>query len=119
MSQRLARLPSIHTLEKPERRREPRHPTSQGVLVRCDAALRGGAWLIDISPYGCALHGESLALRAGLIVTLRPIEAPHDARTDLNAIVRWVRAEAAGLEFLRPVSHSASAWQSILSTSQP
>ncbi|MCJ2181317.1 PilZ domain-containing protein [Novosphingobium sp. 1949] len=123
MSQRLARLPSIHTLKPAERRREGRHPSRHGVVVRCDAALRGSAWLIDISPYGCALWGRGLALRCGVVVTLRPIEAPHSAETDLDAIVRWIREDTAGLEFLRPLTGSAkrpaAVWQAIVSESPP
>ncbi|MEJ2408952.1 MAG: PilZ domain-containing protein [Novosphingobium sp.] len=65
--------------------------------------------LADISLHGCCLQTESDELRQGGFVS---IGLGNDSM--LPAIVRWVRGQAAGMEFLRPVPANQTAWHDLM-----
>lgn len=116
MTAQLDRLPSIHTIRARERRREPRYPTNCPVCLYTGGARLGAVWLVDVSPHGCCIHSPDLEIRAGVFVALGARGTlPAAAEPPLlEAIVRWVRANAAGLEFLHSVPDDARFWQDLI-----
>ncbi|MBS0481744.1 MAG: PilZ domain-containing protein [Proteobacteria bacterium] len=69
------------------------------------------ARLHDISVYGCNVICQVDWLRPGSFVTVRISQ-----ERSIQAIVRWIRGESSGIEFLRPIpddeAHSlAELWQ--------
>ncbi len=63
------------------------------------------AELGDISTHGCSIRSDADWLRMGMFIT---VQLGEDA--SLEAIIRWVREDAAGLEFLRPISPDQLEW---------
>jgi len=63
----------------------------------------------DLSTHGCFVRSTSGWLRVGRFVSVSLGDDPP-----LRAIVRWVREEAAGLEFLRPIPMERSEWHALM-----
>lgn len=63
----------------------------------------------EVSAHGCSIRCASGWLRAGRYVS---IGLEEDA--PLRAIVRWVREDTAGLEFLRPVPPESIEWRALM-----
>jgi len=92
-----------------DRRRETRHTTCFEARLE---STRGGSMavlLADVSLHGCSVRGTSDWLRQGAFVSIGLGESPT-----LAAIVRWVRGDAAGMEFLRPVPGERHEWHDLM-----
>lgn len=63
----------------------------------------------DVSAHGCSVRCASGWLRAGRFVSIALDDAPA-----LRAIVRWVRDDIAGLEFLRPIPPERGEWHALM-----
>jgi hypothetical protein len=59
---------------------------------------RSKALVCDVSVHGCSLKTDSTWMRMGQFISLR-----LSSDWTIQAIVRWVRDERAGIEFLRPI----------------
>ena len=75
-----------------------RKPTRGSVLVQNSRGDRCIALLRDISTYGCNLLTEAEWMRPGNYITIR-----LGSERTIQAIVRWTRDGAKGVEFLRPI----------------
>jgi hypothetical protein len=80
-------------------RKVERRAVVGAVTIQSNAGERASARLRDISTYGCNLLSGADWLRMGRFITLR-----LSKERSLQAIVRWTRDGAAGIEFLRPIS---------------
>jgi hypothetical protein len=67
--------------------------TSNG--ERCQARIR------DVSVFGCSLICDTNLLRTGMFVT---VQLTDD--WSIQAVVRWVRDQMSGVEYLRPISEA-------------
>jgi hypothetical protein len=82
-------------------RQADRRSVAGAVLIQSNNGDRTSARLRDISAYGCNLSCEADWLRMGRFISLRI----GKDRT-IQAIVRWSRDGATGIEFLRPISNA-------------
>jgi hypothetical protein len=69
------------------------------VLVQSAHGQSSTRHLRDISVHGCNLIGEAEWLKTGMFLTVH-----LSSERSIQAIVRWVRGDACGIEFLRPIS---------------
>ncbi|TCM40027.1 MULTISPECIES: PilZ domain-containing protein [Novosphingobium] len=109
MNAPLARLKACSPQARDERRREDRHITCHEATLE---SLRGGCMgvqLADVSAHGCSVRGEATWLRQGAFVSIR-----LGTSAKLDAIVRWVRGDAAGMEFLHPVPADRFDWHDLM-----
>ncbi|MFM2302085.1 MAG: hypothetical protein RLZZ84_1821 [Pseudomonadota bacterium] len=98
----IARLPG-HAA--PRTRQTDRQSASGTVLVQSSHGERATKRLRDISTHGCNLVGETDWLRMGIFVTIS-----LSSERSIQAIVRWVRGDACGVEFLRPIPDAEADW---------
>ncbi|MDE2596988.1 MAG: PilZ domain-containing protein [Sphingomonadales bacterium] len=91
---------------RPLTRKATRHATSAQVVVLTTTGRDIRARLADLSDYGCNVRGNVSALRSGSFISLR-----LDGGKPVQALVRWVRDDAAGVEFLRPIGDDHPDWQ--------
>lgn len=114
MTAPLARLMATPPRVRDDRRREQRH------AVRYDAVLESARGesipvrLADISPHGCNVRGLTDWLRPGAFIAIRLGNDIGDDEPALQAIVRWVRGDAAGMEFVRPVPAARRDWHNLM-----
>jgi hypothetical protein len=113
MTVKLARLENVpersDSALAANRRREPRFSTwfdAHLENARGDAAK---VLLAEVSLHGCRIQADQTWIRVGGFVSIR-----IDEGTRLQAIVRWVRDGAAGMEFLRPIPHDCSEWHDLM-----
>ena len=66
--------------------------------------------IADLSTHGCCLRSEADWLRLGSFVSI----SLGEDEPGLQAIVRWVRDGACGLEFLRPVPSDRPEWHELM-----
>lgn len=92
-----------------DRRRAPRAMVALEAEVRSSRGERASMTIANISVHGCNINGDADWLRLGSFVTVE-----HQAGEALSAIVRWVRGNSAGLEFLRPVPAGHAAWHNLI-----
>lgn len=85
---------------RPLTRKSDRRAATGAVLVQSSHGDRETARLNDISPFGCNILCEAEWLRLGGFIAIRPND-----KVVVQAIVRWVRDGACGVEFLRPLAH--------------
>lgn len=112
MNAPLGRLSAVAQLPETnarERRREPRHTTCFEARVESTRGSTMDVVLADVSLHGCCVRGESEWLRQGAFVSIGLGNSPT-----LAAIVRWVRGDAAGMEFLRPVPNECHEWHDLM-----
>ncbi len=66
--------------------------------------------VIDLSTHGCGINGDaSSSMRLGMILSIR-----LDDERPIQAIIRWIRGEVAGIEFFRPITADQSGWRALL-----
>lgn len=82
-----------------QRRRAGRFPVRLVVDVSIFAGATYRSSLVDLSEHGCSLQSDSPPVKAGQFVTVNLSPSQQSA-----AIVRWVRGDLAGVEFLHPIS---------------
>jgi hypothetical protein len=93
----------------PGRRKAPRTLTSTEARV---ASSHGDSAIMiigNVSTHGCNVRGPADWLRLGSFVAVG-----IEGSAPLQAIVRWVRDDSAGLEFMRPVPSDNMAWRAML-----
>lgn len=94
-----------------DRRREPRHPTCFEATLEFSNGTYASALLADVSLHGCCVRTDADSLRQGAFVSIG-----LGAEPKMPAIVRWVRGNAAGMEFLRQVPTHRHDWQAMMDT---
>jgi hypothetical protein len=62
------------------------------------SGLRDKAHISDISPRGCCLTTQALAVRPGMRVVIRP-----QGLEGVAGVVRWIEGHIAGVEFDAPL----------------
>ncbi|TCM21609.1 PilZ domain-containing protein [Novosphingobium sp. PhB165] len=92
-----------------ERRREQRHATRYSASVESSRGEQAGVVLADVSLHGCCISGEAVWLRQGAFVSIRIGQG-----ATLKAVVRWVRGDSAGMEFLHAVPSDAREWHELM-----
>jgi len=86
---------------RPMTRRAVRFAATSRVSVQSSHGDRSKAFLRDVSTFGCSLESDAIWMRSGMFVS---IGLSRDWA--VQAVVRWVRAGSAGVEFLRPISEA-------------
>ena len=99
MAAKLKSVPAPQRQAIPQTRRATRFRSQTRAMVRSSHGDRSKALVCDVSVHGCCLQTDAAWLRLGQFVTLR-----LSSDWSIQAIVRWVRDERAGVEFLRPIS---------------
>lgn len=92
-----------------DRRRERRHVTRFDATLEMSQGRRLPVLLADISLHGCCVEIDGEAPRQGAFVSIG-----LDERSMLPAIVRWVRGNAVGMEFLRAIPADQFEWHDLL-----
>ncbi|MGO4169844.1 PilZ domain-containing protein [Novosphingobium sp. PhB55] len=110
MNASLARLMPSPARARDDRRREHRHVTCYDATLESARGGPASVQLADVSSHGCSVRGDADWLRPGAFVSIR-LETGAPA---LQAIVRWVRGDAAGMEFLRPVPAERLDWLDLM-----
>jgi hypothetical protein len=108
MNHPLARL-RAETDTTENRRREPRYNAVYDATIINMLGKAASALLVDISRHGACVRSDAAWLRPGSFIKIAIAE---DDR--LEAVVRWVRDGAAGMEFLNPVSADREAWLALM-----
>ena len=101
----LARLAASSREMAEERRQHPRHPASAIALVRSIYGQETESTLVDISLHGCCVRCEASWLKTGSFVAVSLEGEPA-----LQALIRWVRNGAAGMELLGPIPPERTEW---------
>jgi len=96
-------------LSMDDRRREPRHSTCFEATLEFSNGSYASALLADVSLHGCCIRTDADWLRQGAFVSIG-----LGAEPKMPAIVRWVRGNAAGMEFLRQVPVNRTDWHTLM-----
>jgi hypothetical protein len=112
MSTKLARLPATSEEPGAERRQFPRHEAWATAMLRSSHGEETEANIADVSTHGCCIKCEAEWLRTGSFVSIGLEDEPP-----LQAIIRWVRDGATGMEFLRPIPPERTEWHALLESS--
>jgi len=92
-----------------DRRRESRVPARFSAVLRFSDGASSEVELADVSTHGCCVRSEDAGLRIGRFVSVG-----LDEESMLQAVVRWVRDGAAGMEFLRPIPPERCEWYDLM-----
>ncbi|MCJ2177008.1 PilZ domain-containing protein [Novosphingobium album (ex Hu et al. 2023)] len=92
-----------------DRRRERRHTTHFEAMLETSQGRRHPVLLADISHHGCCVQSNGDGLRQGAFVSIGLCD-----NSMLPAIIRWVRGQAAGMEFLRAVPADQTEWLDLM-----
>ena len=109
MAARLARFDNDAQGSEPDRRREPRYDAGVKATMESSKGDRVDVSLAEISLHGCSVTGDATWLRTGSVVSIAITDA-----APLQAIVRWVRGDAAGMEFLWPITSDRTDWHALI-----
>ena len=109
MSRKLARLPTAANKAEAERRQSPRYSALTAATLVSSRGETAQVSMVDVSTHGCCVSCDAGWLRTGAFVAIGLDENPM-----LQAIVRWVRDDSAGMEFLRPIPPERSEWYALL-----
>ena len=90
-------------LGRPMTRKATRRKVQAMVVVRSSQGERASARLRDVTIFGCNIETEAGWLRMGSFISVR-----LNSELTVQAIVRWVRGTACGIEFLRPLPYDAA-----------
>ncbi len=101
------------TVDVQERRKAVRRAVDTQVRVSNSAEERCDARISDLSLHGCNVKCEAVWLRIGAFIS---IELGEDR--PVEGIVRWVRDDSCGVEFLHPLSHDLEDWQTLIGQSE-
>lgn len=99
MAAKLKIDPALQRQPVPQTRRATRLRSHARAMLRSSHGDRSRALVRDVSVHGCSLETDAPWLRMGQFVSLR-----LSTEWTVQAIVRWVRDERAGIEFLRPIT---------------
>lgn len=109
MEASIARLERGLPRVKPDRRKEARYSAWHEITLVSSQDERCDALVADVSMHGCSVRAEATWLKTGSIVSIGLGESEL-----LQAIIRWVRNDAAGMEFLRPIPSDQIEWQDLI-----
>ncbi len=115
MSTRQARLTkqprrnSVSEATGAERRKSPRHSARNAATLLSSQGESAKAMLVDVSTHGCCVKCAAEWVRTGAFVAIGIDDYPR-----LQAIVRWVRDDSAGMEFLRPIPAERREWHALM-----
>ena len=109
MTVQFERLAPVSEPSGQERRKVARAIVSASAILATAHGDRTPVMIGDVSTHGCNIRSDVAWLRTGRFVAM---ELGDDA--PLQAVIRWVRNGAAGLEFLRPVSEDYHDWQALI-----
>lgn len=113
MTVKLARLESIPEIDESKagrnRRREPRFSTWFDARIDNGRGESVNVLLAEVSLHGCRIQADEPWLRVGGFLSIR-----IEQGAQLQAIVRWVRDGAAGMEFLRPIPADCGEWHDLM-----
>ena len=109
MKSALARFDPSSATNPVERRRQQRHRLGHPAILRTSDGSETDIKLRDLSHSGCNIEGTDDNLRPGSFVSIGL--GPEDF---IGAIVRWVRADRAGMEFLREIAPDRTAWTELM-----
>lgn len=101
--------PGFGRRSKSDRRRETRYSAWFKGRLHSSDGQKEKILIADVSIHGCSIRTEATWLRVGRFVAVSV-----DGGTKQDAIVRWVRDGAAGMEFLRPIPSNARVWADLL-----
>lgn len=82
-----------------EARRVSRKPSNLDVTIASAQGAETPVVIGDISTYGCSIGRNADWLKQGVFVWIRA-----GGESAVIGIVRWIREEAAGIEFVRPLA---------------
>lgn len=108
---RLATEPDEETTPEAisDRRRETRVSASYQAILQFSEGVSDEVQLADISTHGCCVRSDAEGLRIGRFVAIGIEQEPM-----LQAVIRWVRDGAAGMEFLRPIPPEQREWHELM-----
>lgn len=113
MTVKLARLQNIpenaDLARRQARRREKRFETWFDAMLETAHGDRAQVRIAEVSLHGCRIKGDMHWIRTGAFVSV----AAEGGRK-LQAIIRWVRDDSAGMEFLRPVPKECTEWHDLM-----
>ncbi len=113
MTVKLARLANIPEIDGSKtgrnRRREPRFATWFDAHVENARGDSASVRLAEVSLHGCRIECDGPWIRAGGFVSIR-----IERGAPLQAIVRWTREGAAGMEFLHPIPEEFGEWHDLM-----
>jgi hypothetical protein len=113
MTVRLARLENIPEIDETKvganRRREPRYATWFDAQIENARGDSARIQLAEVSLHGCRISADQPWLRVGGFISIS-----IDQGAKLQAIVRWVRDGAAGMEFLHAIPPECSEWHDLM-----
>jgi PilZ domain len=75
-----------------------RHPVILTAQCRTQSGLRDSGHISDISPEGCCVTTNSLFVRIGTRVMIKPA-----GMEGLSGVVRWIEGNRAGIKFDTPI----------------
>ncbi len=94
---------------RPRTRKAPRRSVSGQVVITHGADEHATGTLRDVSANGCNVRCRAGWLRGGIFISIRLGHEPP-----LQAIVRWVREDRCGVEFLRPITPDRELWMDLV-----
>ena len=113
MTVKLARLDNIPEVDESKaganRRRERRFATWFDAQIENARGERAKVLLAEVSLHGCRIQTQEPWLRVGGFVSIH-----IDEGEKLQAIVRWHRDGAAGMEFLRAIPPQCTEWHDLM-----
>ena len=107
----LGRIGALGETILPGRRKEVRTMVHAEASVASSHGDSAKMTIGNVSTHGCNIRGEAAWLRIGSFVGVSLEGGPP-----LKAIVRWVRDDSAGLEFMRPVPSGNTAWHELINS---
>ena len=109
MATHLARIGDPDGAMQSNRRRSARAIVDVEATVVSSRGDSAAMTIANVSIHGCNINGAADWLRLGGFVAVE-----LNAGGVMNAIVRWVRGESAGLEFLRSVPAGHAGWHELI-----
>ena len=107
----LARIGSIREAVLRGQRKVNRSRVHAKAVVTSSRGDSAAMTIANVSTHGCNIRGTANWLRIGSFVGVALEDKPM-----LLAIVRWVRDESAGLEFMRPVAPGNKPWHDLINS---
>ena len=101
--------PGFGRKAKPDRRRESRVAAGFKGILHTSQGREVHILVADVSVHGCSIRAHAPWLRIGSVVRISLSSGAGQA-----AIVRWLRGDAAGMEFLRPIPPDDGEWRDLL-----
>jgi hypothetical protein len=111
-----ARIGAIREAVMRGQRKVHRSRVHARALVTSSRGDSAAMIIANVSTHGCNVRGEAGWLRIGSFVGVALEDKPMLHAPMILAIVRWTREDAAGLEFMRPVSPGNKPWNDLINS---